>query len=75
MPGKQLQGGVGERLVDFHGLTLDLPAHRGRDVVPSRTDCRVQALAARRWLSRHGLVSRLVLGAREPSSTEFKAHA
>jgi hypothetical protein len=41
--------------------------------VPWRADCLVQALAARRWLERHGVASNLYIGVRNEG--EFAAHA
>lgn len=41
--------------------------------VPWRADCLVQALAARRWLARHGINSALSIGVCKDA--EFAAHA
>lgn len=43
--------------------------------VPWRSDCLVQALAARRWLARHGIESRLVIGVPQQKGPRFEAHA
>lgn len=43
--------------------------------VPWRADCLVQALAARRWLLRKGIATKLHVGARENRSEPFEAHA
>ena len=43
--------------------------------VPWRSSCLVQALAARRWLARHGISTQLVLGARKPVDGDIEAHA
>lgn len=43
--------------------------------VPWRADCLVQALAARRWLSRHGIGTDLVVGVRPPAGRSLDAHA
>ena len=43
--------------------------------LPWRADCLVQALAAQRWLRRHGVATQLIIGARKPTPTEFEAHA
>jgi hypothetical protein len=43
--------------------------------VPWRADCLVQALAARRWLSRQGIRTDLVFGVRPPAGTSLDAHA
>jgi hypothetical protein len=46
-------------------------AHR----LPWRSDCLVQALAARRWLGAAGIATRLMLGARKSPSGLLEAHA
>lgn len=46
---------------------------RTGDRVPWRADCLVQALAARHWLARYGIVSALCIGVR--NEAEFAAHA
>jgi len=43
--------------------------------LPWRTDCLVQALAARRWLGRHGVATTLTLGVPRDKSANFEAHA
>jgi len=43
--------------------------------LPWRADCLVQALAAQRWLRRHGIATQLVIGARKPAPAAFAAHA
>jgi Transglutaminase-like superfamily len=43
--------------------------------VPWRSDCLVQALAARRWLARSGIASRIGIGARRDQHDAFMAHA
>lgn len=43
--------------------------------VPWRSDCLVQALAARRWLERRGIGSRLRIGVRKDQSASLAAHA
>lgn len=43
--------------------------------VPWRADCLVQALAARRWLGRYGVETRLTLGVPRNKPTDFEAHA
>lgn len=43
--------------------------------VPWRSDCLVQALAARRWLAREGLRSDLFVGVRGTTSNAVEAHA
>lgn len=44
-------------------------------VVPWRSDCMVQALAARSWLAGQGLETRLVLGVPKQRGARFEAHA
>ena len=43
--------------------------------LPWRSDCLVQALAARRWLAGHGIGSDICIGVRKPEDDEFGAHA
>jgi hypothetical protein len=43
--------------------------------VPWRSDCLVQALAARRWLERHHVATRLFIGVRDPGRAKIDAHA
>lgn len=43
--------------------------------MPFRSDCLVQALAARRWLARHGIASGLSIGVRKTEEEPFAAHA
>lgn len=43
--------------------------------VPWRSDCLVQALAARAWLAGRGIESRLVLGMPNRKGDRFEAHA
>lgn len=43
--------------------------------LPWRSDCLVQALAAHRWLARHGIASEICIGVRRPGDLEFEAHA
>jgi Transglutaminase-like superfamily len=42
---------------------------------PWRSDCLVQALAARRWLASAGVATRLAIGARHDAAGAFQAHA
>jgi len=48
---------------------------RVADRLPWRTDCLVQALAAERWLSRNGVTTHLVIGARKEREARLDAHA
>lgn len=43
--------------------------------VPWRSDCLVQALAARDWLTRQGIESRLAIGVPRQKGAQFEAHA
>lgn len=43
--------------------------------VPWRASCLVQALAARRWLARHGIGSSLFVGVRKQAPQQLDAHA
>jgi len=43
--------------------------------LPWRADCLVQALAARRWLGRHGVATSLTLGVLRDKPADFEAHA
>ena len=43
--------------------------------VPWRADCQVQAIAAERWLARHGVATTLTLGVPRDKPADFEAHA
>lgn len=43
--------------------------------LPWRTDCLVQAMAARRWLARAGIATELWIGSRTDQIPGFEAHA
>ncbi|NCO87092.1 MAG: lasso peptide biosynthesis B2 protein [Rhodobacterales bacterium] len=43
--------------------------------LPWRADCWVQALAAQRWLHRHGVATDLFIGVRRDRAPGFEAHA
>ncbi len=43
--------------------------------LPWRSDCLVQALAARRWLARSGIAGVIRLGSRRDADGKFEAHA
>jgi Transglutaminase-like superfamily len=43
--------------------------------MPFRSDCMVQALAARRWLAGAGIASALSIGVRKEGAPQFDAHA
>lgn len=59
------------RLVDAVHYAVPRVAAR----LPWRADCLVQALAAKRWLGRHDIDSRLVIGARLDGAAPLDAHA
>ena len=48
---------------------------RAASRVPWRSDCLIQALAARRWLSRHGIRTEISLGVPLAGKSDFEAHA
>lgn len=48
---------------------------RAAEVVPWRSDCLVQAEAARHWLARKGLAADIRLGARKTAGGRLDAHA
>lgn len=43
--------------------------------MPWRADCLIQALAAARWLGRHGVATTLTFGVPRGKSADFEAHA
>lgn len=48
---------------------------RAARLVPWRSTCLVQAVAARAWLDRHGIETRLELGMPTAQADQFEAHA
>jgi hypothetical protein len=48
---------------------------RAGGLVPWRSDCLVQALAARRWLASRAIGSQLCIGVRRPGDLQLDAHA
>lgn len=44
-------------------------------LVPWRSDCLVQAMAAQRWLRREGRQTQLVIGVHKDPAGRFEAHA
>ena len=54
-------------------VTFAIPRVAAR--LPWRADCMVQALAAKRWLGRHDIVTQLVIGARTDGTNPLDAHA
>jgi hypothetical protein len=63
--------GTDQQKVAEIGLAIRRMAVR----VPWRATCLVQALAAQRWLARHGIASEIVLGARRAGDKGIDAHA
>jgi hypothetical protein len=59
------------KLVDRIAFAIPRVARR----LPWRSDCVVQALAARSWLARHRVESALIVGVRKPVPKPFEAHA
>ncbi|GAA4716673.1 hypothetical protein GCM10023325_11470 [Sphingomonas lutea] len=57
--------------IDRVGIAIARACYR----VPWRADCLIQALAAQRWLRRHGIPSRVAIGIRESGANPFEAHA
>lgn len=43
--------------------------------LPWRADCLIQALAAQRWLGRHGVASYITIGTGLDKDAQFRAHA
>lgn len=58
-------------LVQRIGYVMPRVARR----LPWRSDCLIQALAARRWLSASGMDSVIRIGARKSDENGFEAHA
>jgi len=58
-------------LADRVRLAISRASHR----VPWRSDCLVQALAARRWLGRHLVRTQLSIGIKDPRGSALDAHA
>ena len=48
---------------------------RASRIVPWRADCLVQAMAARSWLHRHDISTRLSIGVPAAAEPDFEAHA
>jgi len=44
-------------------------------VMPWRSDCLVQALAAQNWLATHQINSEIVIGVEKPGAMDFESHA
>lgn len=59
--------------LDLHCISWAIKAASAR--VPWRSDCLIQAMAADRWLYRHGLVGDFYLGVNRNPSEPFMAHA
>jgi Transglutaminase-like superfamily len=70
--------GAGQALSEHHIRLIARVAHAVPIMglrVPWRSDCLVQALAARRWLASEGIASDLCIGVRVPGEADFAAHA
>ena len=64
-------GAAQRRIIDRTAWAVAVAAR----FVPWRSDCLVQALAARAWLSAQGIESRLVIGVPGQKGARFEAHA
>jgi hypothetical protein len=58
-------------LIERVGFTIPRVAAR----MPFRADCMVQSLAAKHWLERHDIPTRLRIGVRSGGATPLDAHA
>lgn len=58
-------------LVDRVAFAIPRAARR----VPFRSDCLIQALAARRWLHRRGIAARVTIGVKPHGTGRLDAHA
>ena len=61
------------RDIDVERVSWALAAAAAR--VPWRSDCLLTAMAADRWLRRHGLTPTFYLGVARPAGDRFEAHA
>lgn len=61
------------RKLDLDHVTWAISSAASR--VPWRSDCLVQAMAARRWLQAHGMYSQLRLGVGKNENGAMRAHA
>ncbi len=71
VPSRQADPESGARTIDR--VAFAIPRMGAR--VPWKGTCLVQALAAQRWLARHGVGSEIVLGARKTGEDGIDAHA
>ena len=62
---------IAERRAERVRLAIARSSHR----LPWRSDCLVQALAARRWLARLGVSTELAIGVPDAEQDRFEAHA
>ena len=62
---------AGMKLAELLAYVVPRVARR----MPWRSDCLVQALAARHWLGAQGVTSRLHIGSRSSAEKGFEAHA
>ena len=61
--------------IDAHSARIGYVLPRISARLPWRSDCLVQALAARRWLLASGLASEIRIGVERPDNADFGAHA
>ena len=72
VPGSEaVERGTAERRAERVRLAIARSSHR----LPWRSDCLVQAIAARRWLARLGVPTELAIGVPEAQQEGFEAHA
>lgn len=64
---------TGRQIALVEVVTYAIPRVAAR--LPWRADCLVQALAAKRWLGRHGVATTLTLGVPPDKPADFEAHA
>lgn len=60
---------------EFELARLTLAIRRGSRIVPWRSDCLVQALAAQRWAGRFGIPTAIVIQVGRSGNRDFMAHA
>jgi len=72
--GDEVAGDVRPATIE-HLDRVRLAIARASRFVPWRADCLVQAMAARRWLHRHGIPTILSIGVAAATGPDFEAHA
>ncbi|WP_338467591.1 lasso peptide biosynthesis B2 protein [Novosphingobium sp. ZN18A2] len=66
------QGGRADaQVANLVGFVVPRIARR----VPWRSDCLVQAMAARRWMLSRGIATRIAIGVDKPAPGDFESHA